>query len=78
MLEVCKKKKNDYSQDGELCSRLVAAYLNAKQGWTPFLKEETVKAMFSECFGRGWFEPTAGVKWSKGDCINYLKATQET
>lgn len=78
MLEVCQNDYSDWFEGAELCSRLVAAYLNFKQGWTPFLKEETIRAIFSECFsGKGGFSPTAGVTWSRRQCIDYLKATQE-
>jgi hypothetical protein len=77
MLEVCANQYSDWFEGAELCSRLVTAYLNAKQGWTPFLKEETIKAIFSECFSKGTFSPTAGVTWSRAQCIEYLKATQE-
>jgi hypothetical protein len=59
-----------------LCSYIVAAYLNAKSGWTPFLKEETIRAMFTECINSDGFSPTAGVRWSVSECIEYLQATQ--
>lgn len=78
MLEVCANRHADWYEGAELCSRLVAAYLNCRQGWTPFLKEETIKAIFTECFAKGYFCPTAGVNWSRRQCIDYLKATQET
>jgi hypothetical protein len=77
MLDVCANQYSDWFEGAELCSRLVAAYLNCKQGWTPFLKEETIKAIFSECFTKGTFSPTAGVTWTRAQCIEYLKATQE-
>lgn len=59
-----------------LCSHIVAAYLNARSGFTPFLKEETIRAMFTECINGGGFSPTAGVRWTVAECIEYLAATQ--
>jgi hypothetical protein len=55
---------------------LVAAYLNAVQGWTPFLKIETIKAMFTEWQANGTFSPTAGVNWSGSQIVDYLSQTQ--
>lgn len=55
---------------------LVAAYLNALKGWTPFLTVETIKAMFSECQSTGYFSPTAGVKWDVAQVVEYLRRTQ--
>jgi hypothetical protein len=77
MLDVCANSHGEWLEVAELCSRLVAAYLNCKQGWTPFLKEQTVRAIFNECATKGYFSPTAGVNWTVRDCIEYLKATQE-
>ncbi len=55
---------------------LVAAYLNAISGWTPFLTVETIKAMFTEWQSKGSFSPTATVQWSAEEIVAYLKATQ--
>ena len=55
----------------------VAATLNCRNGYTPFLKEETVKAIFKECKAKGYFEPTAGVHWSVSKCVDYIKSTQD-
>jgi hypothetical protein len=64
------------SEKLRLCSHIVAAYLNAKSGFTPFLREETIRAMFSECINSDGFSPTAGVRWTVAECIEYLAATQ--
>lgn len=56
---------------------LVAAYLNAMQGWTPFLTVERIESMFSEWQATGYFSPTAGVKWSAAEIVDYLKRTQD-
>lgn len=55
---------------------LVAAYLNAISGWTPFLKTETIIAMFAEWQSKGTFSPTATVQWTSAEIVQYLKATQ--
>ncbi|MGA8146846.1 MAG: hypothetical protein WB870_04630 [Gallionellaceae bacterium] len=54
----------------------VAALLNCRAGYTPFLTEETVKSMFSDCKAKGYFAPTAGVKWTPSQCVTYLQSTQ--
>lgn len=55
---------------------LVAAYLNALSGWTPFLTEETIKTIYAEWQSTGTFSPTATVQWAAPDIVYYLKATQ--
>ena len=55
---------------------LVAAYLNAISGWTPFLSVETIVAMFAEWQSKGTFSPTATVQWTAPEIVVYLKATQ--
>jgi hypothetical protein len=56
---------------------LVAAYLNAMEGWTPFLTVERIQSMFSEWQATGYFSPTAGVNWSAAEIVDYLKRTQD-
>ena len=53
----------------------VAALLNARMGWTPVLTEAQVRNMFNEYASKGYFEPTAGVKWYPADIVAYLKTT---
>ena len=55
---------------------LVAAYLNAMQGWTPFLEVTTLQSMFSEWQANGAFCPTATVQWNSAEIVDYLKSTQ--
>lgn len=55
---------------------LVAAYLNAISGWTPFLPAETIIAMFAEWQSKGTFSPTTSVQWTATEIVTYLKATQ--
>lgn len=60
----------------KLGMHLVAAYLNAISGWTPFLPVETIIAMFTEWQSKGAFSPTASVQWTAPEIVTYLKATQ--
>lgn len=55
---------------------LVASYLNAMAGWTSFLTVQRIQSMFSEWSSRGYFEPTAGVKWDAAQIVDYLQLTQ--
>lgn len=55
---------------------LSAALLNAKKGWTPYLTESQIKAMFTEWQSTGGYTPSAGVKpWSAAEIVEYLKST---
>lgn len=65
------------ADDGQnLGMHLAAAYLNAVSGWTPFLKVETIVAMFTEWQSKGTFSPTSTVQWTSAEIVAYLKATQ--
>lgn len=55
---------------------LVAAYLNAKAGYTPFLTAERVKSMWTEIQGETYFSPTAGVNWDSVKVVDYITKTQ--
>lgn len=54
---------------------LVAAYLNFVSGKSPFLDTFTLNAMWSEIRLRHYFEPTAGVKWTRAQCVAYIQKT---
>ena len=54
---------------------LAATMLNIKSGRISFLTVERVLSMWNEVRTRGWFEPTANVKWYPYDIVNYLKGT---
>jgi len=56
-------------------AHMCAALLNARSGWTDCLTEHAVKTMWNECDQKGYYEPTAGVKWYPQDCVEYLKST---
>ncbi len=59
----------------QLAAHCVAAILNAKMRTTPVLTEIKVVSIFNEWDGKGFFEPTAGVKWYAADIVSYLKST---
>lgn len=73
LLQLLSPKKDDKHNLG---MHLVAAYLNAVSGWTPFLSVETIIAMFTEWQSKGTFSPTATVQWTAPEIVAYLKATQ--
>ncbi len=60
----------------QLAQYCVAAKLNCRAGYTPFLQESTVNDMFNSCRTKGYFNPTAGVQWTTAQCVDYLKSTQ--
>jgi len=63
-LQVLNIGGTDVGRDG-LARHIVAALLNAQKGWTPpeVLSVEMVKHIWSEFTQKGYFEPTAGVRW---------------
>lgn len=63
----------DSAQLGAHC---VAALLNAAKGWTNnVLTESQVRGMYNDFVNKGYFEPTAGVKWDADDIVAYLVTT---
>lgn len=63
----------------ELLKHLVVAFLNARNGYTPFLTEATIQSIFNEWQASGGnFSPTAGVSWNTSQIIEYLSLTQNT
>jgi hypothetical protein len=54
---------------------IVAALLNARTGRTPVLDEGGVRNMWNDLVHRGYFEPTAGVRWGAPQIVAYLKTT---
>lgn len=59
----------------QLGAHFIAAVLNARMGSTPILSESQVVNIFNEWDLKGFFEPTAGVKWYPADIVAYLKST---
>ena len=64
LLHVLELPGNSTGRDA-LARHIVAALLNAKSGKTPsnVLSEATVKSVWAEFVRRGYYEPTAGIKW---------------
>ena len=53
----------------------VAALLNARSGRTPMLNETNVRAMWNDLMNRGYYEPTAGIRWGAAEIVAYIKTT---
>jgi hypothetical protein len=64
----------DSSGDG-LGRYIVAALLNARAGRTPVLTEFTVRNMWNDLHNRGYYEPTAAVRWGSSQIVAYIKTT---
>jgi hypothetical protein len=68
----------DLMQSGGLNSLgryIVAALLNARSGRTPMLTETNVRAMWNDLINRGYYEPTAGIRWGATEILAYIKTT---
>lgn len=59
----------------QLGAHIVAALLNARNGWTPVLTEAQVMNIFDEWNDKGYFMPTITVKWYAADIVKYLQTT---
>jgi len=73
LMQLLNHQKDDVNNLG---MHLVAAFLNARKGWTPFLEEERIRTMYTEWQTKGSFSPVANVSWNAIEIVNYLKATQ--
>jgi hypothetical protein len=63
LLSVVEKGGNSMGRDA-LARHIVAALLNAAAGLTPgVLNVQQVKAVWSEFIVKGYYVPTAGIKW---------------
>ena len=60
---------------GSLGRYTVAALLNARSGRTPMLSETTVRVMWNDLLNRGYYEPTAGIRWGAAEIVAYIKTT---
>jgi hypothetical protein len=84
LLDVLSTDGNDIGRDA-LARHIVAALLNAAKGYTPptVLSVQTVKNIWSSFVTKGYYEPTAGIKWyadsseppGSGGLIAWLKST---
>lgn len=55
---------------------LIAAYLNFKAGLNSYPTDLQAIAIFKEWQTNGIYTPSAGIKWTEDDILNYLGATQ--
>ena len=84
LLDVLSTGGNDFGRDA-LARHIVAALLNAARGYTPpiVLSVQTVKTIWASFATKGYYEPTAGIKWyadsseppGSGGLIAWLKST---
>ena len=58
----------------DVARHLVAAQLNVAKGWTPVLDAGRIQEIWLEYTGKGYFEPTAGVKWYEAEIVAYLES----
>lgn len=69
----------DFTQGGRdmtaLGRYIVAALLNARAGRTPVLNETGVRNMWNDLINRGYYEPTAGIRWTSTQIVAYLQTT---
>lgn len=74
MLEVLNMGGGDYIA---LARHIVAALLNAKAGLVPpeVLSESAVRDIWNSYVAKGYYEPTAGIKWYPDDIVTYLLTT---
>ena len=56
-------------------AHVAAALLNAAAGKTPYLSQATIRQMWNDLLSKGYFEPTAGVRWGATEVTAYLKTT---
>ena len=73
MLEVL--QMNGQGGFADLGAHISAALLNAAGGMTPVLSVPQVVNLWNECSGRGYYEPTAGIRWTREQVVAYLKTT---
>lgn len=55
---------------------IIAAYLNFRDGLNAYPTDLQSIAIFKEWQSVGFYTPSAGIKWTENDIINYLGSTQ--
>lgn len=63
-----------WDRDG-LGRHLMAAYLNVRSGKSSFQTTQMLNKIWVEWRDSGYYTPTAGVKWTSYDIVDYLKRT---
>ncbi|NVD96934.1 hypothetical protein [Massilia sp. BJB1822] len=74
MMNMLKGQSYDYPQS-YVGAYLTAAWLNVKAGLSTFLTEDMLKKIWSEFQSKGYYQPTAGVKWYSDKISEYLQGT---
>lgn len=74
MLEVLEMGTNSVGYP-QLGAYVTAAVLNAASGMTPVLNVPACVNLWNECVQRGYYEATAGVRWSTEQVVRYIKTT---
>ena len=59
----------------DVARHIVAALLNAAAGLTPVLEVHEVQNLWFEYSTKGYYEPTAGIKWYHEEIVEYLEST---
>jgi hypothetical protein len=63
-----------WDKDG-IGRHLVACYLNVKAGLSTFQTLPMLQRIWNEYQSRGYYTPTAGVRWDSAKIVEYLKGT---
>ena len=58
-----------------VAQHLAAALLNVASGWVPVLNQAMLQTIWLEYTSKGYYEPTAGVKWYSPEIVAYLQST---
>jgi hypothetical protein len=59
-----------------LARHIAAALLNAAANMTPVLNQTAVRSIWNEYVQKGYYTPTAGVRWNVAQIVTYLGQTQ--
>ncbi len=63
--------------DANLGMHLVAAWINALSGLTPFLTTDELQRIWNEWQARGYFNPVPSVQWNAASIVVYLSGTMQ-
>ena len=58
-----------------VAQHLAASLLNVASGWVPVLNQAMLQTIWLEYTTKGYYEPTAGVKWYSPEIVAYLQST---
>jgi hypothetical protein len=64
------------SETPAVVKSIIAAYLNFRAGLNKYPSDLQAIAIFKEWQANGVYAPSAGIKWTEDDILNYLGATQ--